>query len=236
VQRQWVRMSEVPLTRAAWVDRRLREAILSGALPPGAKLNTEELARRWSVSPTPLREAYHRLAAEGLVELVPQRGARVMPLSMDDALDIYSLRRMLEPHALRLSLKHHDDAWRGKVNEAFRPLRDLLMNPGDAAEFEDAHNAFHTALLGRCGSPWLLRIIGVLQQHSARYRLLSLGPRGGALEVLAEHENLLAACLSGNVDQAADRLGDHLDLTIDAISTRPIEEQDPLTLSGLNGT
>lgn len=215
----------VPLTRAEWVDRRLREAIITGEIGPGEKLMTEELARRWGVSPTPLRETYQRLAAEGLVELTPQRGARVAEMSREDLRDVYATRLLLEPHALSLSLEHCDDDWRAAVTDAYRPLRDELeRGMPDAVVFETAHGAFHRALIERCDSPWMLRLIHMLQGHCSRYRLQSLGLRGGTEDVLQEHDELLEACFEGERDVAVERLRAHLQLTIDSLQQIPDDQ------------
>ena len=208
------------------MDRRLREAIITGEIGPGEKLITEDLAERWGVSPTPLRETYQRLAAEGLVELAPQRGARVAAMSHEDFRDVYATRLLLEPHALRLSLERRatDGDWGQHVRDAYQPLRaELEAGLPDVVAFEDAHSAFHRALIDRCGSPWLLRIIRLLHGHSTRYRLQSLAPRGGAEEVIHEHDELLAACIDGDVDLATDRLRAHLQLTIDSLESPPTE-------------
>lgn len=211
-------LDERPLTRGQWIDRILRNAIITGELTPGEKLVTERLAQRWDVSPTPLREAYGRLAADGLVELLPQRGARVAPVSDTDARDIYRVRQLLEPTALSLSLEQRDDDWAQEVTDAFEQLAAELAVPGpDLVRFEDVHRDFHQTLISRCGSPWLLRIIDLLQGHSVRYRLLSLEPRGGAEEVTREHADLVDACLRGDVDAATDHLSQHLQLTLDAL-------------------
>src|SRR4051812_6824836 len=99
---------ESPPTRTHWVDTRLRRQILSGALAPGTKLRAEHLAEPLGVSPPPLREAFQRLAGEGLVVIEPQRGARVAPIDEDDALELYDLRLLLEPPAMRASMAHTD--------------------------------------------------------------------------------------------------------------------------------
>lgn len=212
-------MDQRPLTRGEWVDRLLRTAIITGELAPGEKLVTERLADRWSVSPTPLREAYGRLAADGLVELLPQRGARVAEVSLEDSRDVYRVRHLLEPEALSLSLAHRDDAWEREVTDAFGHLeRELTATPPDLVRFEEVHRVFHQALISRCGSPWLLRIIDLLQGHSVRYRLLSIEPRGGTDEVIKEHADLLDACLRGDTVQAIQHLTQHLELTLDALN------------------
>ena len=76
--------ADAPPTLAEWVDARLRSAILSGELVAGQKLRSEHLAAQWGVSPTPLREAFQRLAGEGMVAIEPQRGARVAAIDAGD--------------------------------------------------------------------------------------------------------------------------------------------------------
>src|SRR4030095_9182189 len=74
-----------PETRSDWARRRLRTALLPGEAPPGTTLRAEDLAERWQVSPTPLREAFQRLGGARLVEVSPQRGVRVAEFTLEDA-------------------------------------------------------------------------------------------------------------------------------------------------------
>src|SRR5215467_4679831 len=92
-------------SRTEWAEERLRSTIVSGELAPGARVRVEELASRWDVSPTPLREAVRTLAGEGLITLQPQRGARVAEVSAAEMEDLYATRLFLEPVVLRLSLE-----------------------------------------------------------------------------------------------------------------------------------
>jgi DNA-binding GntR family transcriptional regulator len=204
----------VPQTRADWVDRRLTEAILTGELAPGERLVAATLATRWSVSATPLREAFQRLAAQGLVEIAAQRGARVAPASERDAAEIYELRLLLEPRALRDSLEHSDDAHREQIDAAYQ----RFVNPPRGADLlavVDAHRDFHAALLARCRSQWLLRFVEQLAEHSQRYQLLSLGQRDGHHDVEAEHQSLRDAVSAGDVEDAVAQLEAHLQHTLD---------------------
>jgi DNA-binding GntR family transcriptional regulator len=209
-------MSErAPETRADWALRRLRTAILTGEFPPGTKLRAEELAERWAVSPTPLREAFQRLGGAGLVEVSPQRGARVAEFTLDDAADLYALRLRLEPPALRQSLRRSDDAHRRAIADA----HDRLAAARSLEEGNDAHLAFHAALLARCPSPWTLRVIELLSEQAQRYLLLGAqafrrGP-GGA----AEHAALRDAALAGDVDGCVALLEQHLRGTLDSVRT-----------------
>src|SRR5215204_3107149 len=99
-------MADGPISRIEWVEEQLRRAILNGDLKPGERLLTAQLSERFSVSPTPLREALHRFAGEGLVEFVPQRGARVTALSLEDSAELTQLRLLLEPVAVADAIAH----------------------------------------------------------------------------------------------------------------------------------
>src|SRR6266568_9381375 len=85
----------LPPTRADWVEKQLRRDILFGVFTPGERLLAADLAKRYTVSPTPLREALQRLATDGLLVMTPQRGVRVAPLPLDSAREIYELRYLL---------------------------------------------------------------------------------------------------------------------------------------------
>jgi DNA-binding GntR family transcriptional regulator len=92
---------EASVTNAARVQEELREAILAGSLPPGARLRAEPLAERLRTSRTPVREALILLAREGLVDIEPRRGAIVRAFDAADLADLYDVRALIEPHAAR---------------------------------------------------------------------------------------------------------------------------------------
>ena len=196
-----------PLTRTEWIDRQLRAALLTNDLAPGEKLVTTALAERLQVSPTPLRESLKRLAADGLVELTPHGSARVAPLSLDDAREVYELRLLLEPQALRRSVERSDDEHRAVVSDAFEALTQV----GDVVAAVAAHQAFHAALLARCDSRWLLRLTALMAEHAQRYATASAVGRGPARDTLAEHRALRDAALAGEAAEAEALLAAHLE-------------------------
>lgn len=202
-----------PETRSDWALRRLRSAILTGELPPGTKLRAEELAERWQVSPTPLREAFQRLGGARLVEAIPQRGVRVADFTLDDAADLYALRLRLEPPALRQSLRRSDDSHRREIAAAF----DRLDGARSLAEGAEAHLEFHALLLDRCPSTWTKRTIGVLAEHAQRYVLLGAQKFRGGRGPAAEHAALRDAALAGDVERAVETLEAHLRGTLDSV-------------------
>jgi DNA-binding GntR family transcriptional regulator len=207
--------TELPETRSAWVDEHLRAAILSGELAPGQRLVAATLAERWSVSATPLREAFQHLAAQGLVELTPQRGARVADVSPEDAEEVYELRLLLEPAALRDSLGHSDDEHRAEMHSAHAVYESSLRPGTDLGTMLDAHRAFHAAMLARCGNRRLLDLVDLLALHSQRYQVLSVRVPGGHHDVTAEHRRLIDAAVEGRVDDAVQELEAHLRATLD---------------------
>lgn len=208
------------LTRAEWVGQRLRAAILSNELKPGERIRPADLALRWNVSPTPLREALLRLAADGLVETTPHRGTRVAKVSAEALMQLYEMRLLLEPLALRKALEHRDEIDQRRVREAY----DVLVSVhgiGDPMRGEEAHRDFHRSLFEACESPWLLSFTDTMSQHSTRYRLLSLDPRGGWEAVHHEHAALFAAFLAGETDTAVELLTGHIRRTLDIVLALP---------------
>ncbi len=210
--------STAPQTRADWVEDRLREAILRGELRPGEKLTAAALSTRWDVSQTPLREAFQRLAEEGLVELRAQRGARVAPASTRDAEEVYELRLMLEPRALRDSLLNTDGLHRREIVDALARYEQAMANVGDdvTAVF-DAHREFHAVLLSRCTNRRLLHLVLELADHSQWFQVLALGAPAGHHDVIAEHRTLSDDAVAGRVDDAVRHLDEHLRLTVEGV-------------------
>lgn len=202
-----------PATRSDWVEARLRAAILQGELQPGSRLHANDLADRWDVSATPLREAFQRLASDGLVEMLPQRGARVTQLSIADAVEIYELRLLLEPLCLRQSLAASDDEHRAEITAAFEAFRSATSIDGAM----DAHAEFHDALLNRCPSAWLRRFTGQLADAS---RLFQVASAGGATprHPKAEHKALRDAAVRGDVDRCVALQEAHLRRTLDLVT------------------
>src|SRR3954447_22999292 len=197
---------ESPPTRTHWVDTRLRRQILSGALAPGTKLRAEHLAETLGVSPTPLREAFQRLAGEGLVVIEPQRGARVAPIEEDDALELYDLRILLEPLAMRASMAHTDGLHAEEVADAYVRLAGPFDDLGAALE---AHREFHLALLARCPNRRMLALIGTLHDQSERYQ--AVGTITSPDHPLYEtHRDLVDVFASGDAEAMASLVERHL--------------------------
>jgi DNA-binding GntR family transcriptional regulator len=148
----------------------LRDAIVTARFLPGAELKQAPLAELLGVSRIPLRDALHRLEAEGLVEIDGRRGARVSTLSAKDVDDIYELRILLEPEAARQALAGLDDAG---ARELLRLSDEMDRVADEPNEGQRARDIFYGEMYRRCGNPRLASVIQRLREDVSRYHLLS---------------------------------------------------------------
>jgi DNA-binding GntR family transcriptional regulator len=204
-----------PVTRAEWTDAQLRDEILSGRLRPGDRIPIEQFAESWGVSATPIRESLRRLAGEGLVELTPQRGARVAVVDAALAYEIYAVRLVLEPVALRqcLDAAADDPEFQSDVMAAFA----ALASADDPTERLDAHRTFHLALMSRCPNRTLLEQIGSLMDRSRLFQIAS-APTDRPAGHARDHRRLRDAAVAGDVETVIAVHSHHLTSTIDALS------------------
>ena len=186
-----------------------REAILSGAHPPGSRLLVSTIAAENGVSTIPVREAIRRLESERLVAIELNRGATVTPVSVDDLRDIYETRIVMECHALRRAYPRlSEEVLRGARADLERMT--ALLHAGRDRDAFLHHRAFHYALYEPAGSPWSMHVIAQLWSGAERYLRLSAGMRDSPEEFAAEHEEVLAAVAEGDADAAVARLEEHL--------------------------
>ncbi|MGJ4728912.1 GntR family transcriptional regulator [Luteimonas sp. SDU101] len=212
------------LARRAY--HRLRRDIVAGQLQPGSKLKLETLVQNYGIGMSPLREALARLAGDQLVKTEDQRGFWVAPLSLEELDDISRVRTLIETEALRLSIEHGDDAWEREVRDAFDALTRVEAElsalpqpvPQDTMDlWEERNQAFHTALVAACRSPWLVRLQELLYQQSERYRRVSLNYSQGRRFVHDEHVAIFEAAVARNALRACRLTEDHLMRTYDAV-------------------
>jgi DNA-binding GntR family transcriptional regulator len=209
------------------VYQRTRRAILTGDYPPGSALRLQDLAARNGVSMIPVREALRLLEAEGFVESIPNRGARVAPLSLEDMLDVYRTRIVLEVEALRQAVPNTTPAVLAKARRLNNKIIRQFVQRGHA-EYDD-HRAFHFALYEPSGSKWLLRLIAIVWDHTERYRRVA-APYVKAGEARAEHELILDRIEARDVAGAMEALTVHLQGSVDRL--RDLIAADPSVITG----
>ncbi len=184
-------------TQGRSVYDELRAAILAGQLASGTRLREGALAERYGVSRTPVREALHRLEAEGLVRVEPHRGAVVAELALDELDEVYDIRKALETLAAvravgRIAAEEVAEA------QAILASARAALTAGDAETLVVANDEFHRVVYRASNAPRLLSTIMGLADIIRRYRHASLSAPGRAAEVVAEHTEILAAIERGD--------------------------------------
>src|SRR5246127_5068808 len=175
----------------------IRERIANGSLPRGGRVHQEDLALELGVSRTPVREALRRLAAEGLVEMRTNRGARVADVGRDDMNAAYEYRLVVEPGAARLPARQAAPPSRARMRAAVAAQRRAIPNVRRSFE---ANREFHLALVEASGNPFLVQFadrLWVARIGEVIYERQSETPERMRLDA-DEHEQILQAIESGN--------------------------------------
>ncbi len=218
-----------PGARALSVYRALRKAILEQALSPGMKLPEDAIGDRLGVSRTLVREALGRLALEGLVELKPNRGASVAYPTLEEARDVFDVRRGLE----RLVA----ETLAGRLTSAQADALGAHVRQEEAAHGRDGRESirlageFHIKLAEMTGNALLARYV---QEVSSRCSLiLAIYGRPHSSEcAVSEHRQLIEALLQGDARRAADLMDHHLQAVVSRALIAPRTDKDIRDLLG----
>ncbi|MGB9841001.1 GntR family transcriptional regulator [Thermovenabulum sp.] len=192
------------------VFQALREAIISGELKPGERLMEVQLAEEMGVSRTPVREAIRKLELEGLVVMVPRKGAYVAGLSMKDAADVFEVRQSLEGLAAALAAERITD-------EEIESLERVLLEINDAAEKNDINliiqkdAEFHNILFKASRNDRLVQIINNLKEQIDRFRIQSFENPGRLKKLMEEHKKIVEAITERNVEKAKKLAEEHIE-------------------------
>ncbi|VWD26058.1 GntR family transcriptional regulator [Burkholderia lata] len=191
---------------AAHIAQSIAARIVSGELAPDERLKQDEWADAFSTSHVPVREAFRRLEAQGLVVAEPRRGVRVAPLDVEAVVEVARMRAALEPLALRYAIPRYteaDLALAASFLEASAPS-------GDIAALERANRGFHQAITTPCGMPRVVSVIADLHQASARHLFAAWKWLDWRARSDNEHVEIFDAACAGRVDEACERLAAHI--------------------------
>lgn len=211
--------SPIPLPRRSVVRRSsvrgqvldaLRAALVGGELAPGEVYSAPVLGERFGVSATPVREAMQQLALEGAVEVIPNRGFRVIERGTRELAELAEVRALIEvPVVLRLARTVPAERW-----VELRPLADATVraaSSGCRATYAESDRTFHRALLSFCGNEQLVRIADDLHRR-AQWPLVGAPATRGRADLVAdaaEHTSLLDALIARDLDVVRGLVGEH---------------------------
>jgi DNA-binding GntR family transcriptional regulator len=194
---------------AAQAADAIRASILAGRIPAGARIAELDLARQLSVSRTPIREALSRLAAEGLVELSPNRGARVATWTSEELGEIFEVRLRLEPYAVSQAVPLLSPAELGELGELAQSMLALARDQA-MAEIVELNQRFHGLLIARAGNPALASALTAVTHAAVVRRNFQHYSPGALARSLAHHLEIVAAARAGEPDWAEAVMRSHL--------------------------
>lgn len=204
---------------ADYATAEIRRLILSGALPPGARLDQVELARRLEVSRHPVRQAIERLAERGFVAISPHRSAVVAEISDKDMSELYEVRRALEPLAIRDAFARFDAALIERVDELEKDMR-RAEAANDLDSYMDANRLFHLAMYAPCANRHAVRTVESLFDLSERYQRTSLAQPGRMKRSNQDHAQMVEAIRAGDGKRLAELIDEHNRLTQKAVRSK----------------
>jgi DNA-binding GntR family transcriptional regulator len=207
-----------PVTAQDSALRALRTDILTGQLKPGDQIVQETLAERYGVSRVPLREALKMLESEGQVAYYPHRGYFVAELSVDDLLELYRLRSLLESEAIT----HAVPAMSDEDVEAVAALLARVDSASDASDvllLTEANRLFHFAIFEAGHQPRLTRLLHQLWDATEAYRALYFQESANRARVGQEHAAMLAALRRRDTARLIGLHQEHRDHSVAAVSS-----------------
>lgn len=202
----------------------LRQAILKGELEPGERLMEIQLADRLGVSRTPIREAIRKLELEGLVLMIPRKGAEVAKISERSLREVLEVRRSLEELAIELACQRMDDQEMEELEEAQDAFRKAIEK-GDAMEIAETDEHYHDIIYNGTGNSRLVQILNNLREQMYRYRLEYIKDSAKRQILIVEHDHILKAVKERHVAEAKTAIREHIDNQEITVSKNIKEQQ-----------
>ncbi len=188
----------------------LRQAILTGELKPGERLMEIHLADRLGVSRTPIREAIRKLELEGLVVMIPRKGAQVARITEKNLKDVLEVRRALDMLAVRLACSRMDDEYKKQLREACDEFAQVVKS-NNTKDITEADVRFHDIINKATGNDRLIQLVNNLAEQMYRYRLEYIKDAAYHNRLVAEHEEIYSAIMDGDEERAAKAVVLHID-------------------------
>ena len=205
-----IRMDEyLPLRDV--VFNTLRQAILKGELKPGERLMEIQLANKLGVSRTPVREAIRKLELEGLVLMIPRKGAEVAEITRQDMEDVLEVRTALEELAVKDACDHITDAQLSELKKASNEFKKALLEGKDLVTCADADMHFHDVILSATNNRRLIQMLNNLSEQMYRYRMEYLKDERTHKTLIEEHDATRRALKKHDKVKAGAAIRVHID-------------------------
>ena len=209
----------------------LRQAILKGELKPGERLMEIALAERLGVSRTPIREAMRKLEQEGLVVMIPRRGAQVANITEKDLNDVLEVRIALENVAIEKACARMTEEEMRRLWLAAKEFEHTIAE-GNLVKLAEADVAFHEVIYQASDNKRLNQVLNNLREQMYRYRLEYIKDEDKRQILIVEHEHILAAIKARNIAEAKNAAREHIDNQEITVSKNIKEQEDIMPVRG----
>lgn len=187
----------------------LRQAILRGEMEPGERLMEIQLAQKLGVSRTPIREAIRKLELEGLVIMIPRKGAEVAHITEKDMRDVLEVRATLEKLAVTLACKNVSESKIAELKSANKVFESAIVSK-DVVNIVDADVHFHDVIYSMTNNERLIQIINNLREQMYRYRLEYVKDARTHSILISEHNDIIQQVKERNIDAAKKVIYQHI--------------------------
>jgi DNA-binding GntR family transcriptional regulator len=199
------------ITLAESLRQKLEEAIAAGRLEPGSRLDEQEIAQRFGVSRTPVREAFRLMAANNLVELRGRQGALVRAIKAEALIEMFQVMAELEGLCARLAARRASQAWGGEISEIHQRLV-AAGETGNIDLFYDVNQEFHEAIYDASRNAYVADQTRKLRNQVAAYRRRVTRMPNRIADTVREHEAIMQAILAHDPERAHSTMRDHVNL------------------------
>lgn len=191
------------------VFKTLRQAILKGDLKPGERLMEMHLAEKLGVSRTPIREAIRQLELEGLVVMVPRKGAHVARITEKSMSDVLEVRLALDKLAVQLACDRINESQKQKLIEKKNEFEDAVTL-GETDKIAKADVNFHDVIFEASGNMRLGQMVNNLAEQMYRYRFEYIKDANEHPNLIDEHNRICETIIAGDVDGALEAISVHI--------------------------
>lgn len=188
----------------------LRQAILKGELKPGERLMEIQLAQRLGVSRTPIREAIRKLELEGLVTMVPRKGAEVAKITEKSLRDVLEVRRALEELAMEIACDKVSEDIIFHLEDALDVFKKAVVSK-ELTSIAEADVNFHDVIYNATGNDKLILILNNLREQMYRYRIEYIKDYSSHERLIKEHETMIDSLKNKDKEKATMTICNHID-------------------------
>ena len=192
------------------VFKTLRQGILTGELKPGERLMEIHLANKLGVSRTPIREAIRKLELEGLVTMIPRRGAEVAQITEKSMKDVLEVRKVLDDLSVELACERITEEEKEMLKNACVDFEEAVKT-GDFAKIAKTDVAFHDIIVTATRNIRLSQMVNNLAEQMYRYRFEYIKDSSQHARLVQEHEEICQGIIAGDKKRALEAIEKHID-------------------------